>query len=188
MRSAKPARPTPTAPVAGTSRSTPGSLAGRGTFTQDTIIAIAALSVLRRDNAAMTSAPVSDLAVLLGSMQPELHAGAWAWCALAPGASTEGADAIATMREAEGLTVVVAEAEALARGWPVAFRSAWITLNVHSDLAAVGLTAAFARALGEAGVSCNVIAGVHHDHLFVPIDRAGDAMAALQSLQARSAA
>ena len=136
----------------------------------------------------MTSTPISDLAVLLASMQPELHAGTWAWCALPAGASTEGVDAIATMREAEGLTVVVAEAEALARGWPVAFRSAWITLTVHSDLAAVGLTAAFARALGDAGISCNVIAGVHHDHLFVPVDRAADAMAALQALQARSAA
>ena len=135
----------------------------------------------------MPSVPISDLAVLLASMRPELHAGAWAWCALPPGASTDGVDAIATMREAEGLTVVVDEALALARGWPIAFRSAWITLTVHSDLAAVGLTAAFARALGDAGISCNVIAGVHHDHLFVPFDRAADAMAALHALQARSA-
>ena len=135
----------------------------------------------------MTSAPISDLAVLLASMQPELHAGVWAWCALPPGASMDGADAVATVREAEGLTIVVAEAEALARAWPVAFRSAWITLTVQSDLAAVGLTAAFARALGDAGISCNVIAGVHHDHLFVPVARAADAMAMLQALQARHA-
>ena len=136
----------------------------------------------------MTSAPISDLALLLASMQPELHAGTWAWCALPPGASADGVDAIATVREVEGVTVVVDEAQALARGWPVAFRSAWITLTVHSDLAAVGLTAAFARALGDAGISCNVIAGVHHDHLFVPIERATDAMAALRALQAASAA
>ena len=136
----------------------------------------------------MTSAPISDLAVLLASMRPALQAGVWAWCALPAGASIDGIDAIATMREAEGPTVVVDESQALARGWPVAFRSAWITLTVHSDLAAVGLTAAFARALGDAGISCNVIAGVHHDHLFVPVDRAADAMAALQALQARSAA
>lgn len=100
----------------------------------------------------------------------------------------DGLEAIATMREAEGPTVVIAEAAALARGWPVAFRSAWITLRVHSDLAAVGLTAAFSRALRDAGISCNVIAGVHHDHLFVPVDRAADAMACLQALQARGGA
>lgn len=135
----------------------------------------------------MPSTPLSDLAVLLASMRPELHAGTWAWCALPPGTAIDGVEAIATVHEAEGLSVVVAEPDALARGWPVAFRSAWITLTVHSDLAAVGLTAAFARALGDAGVPCNVVAGVHHDHLFVPVARAAEAMAALHALQARSA-
>ncbi len=53
---------------------------------------------------------------------------------------------------------------------------------MHSDLAAVGLTAAFATALAAEGLSCNVIAGVHHDHLFVPWDRRVDAMAALERL------
>ena len=135
----------------------------------------------------MTSTPISDLAVLLASMRPGLHDGVWAWCALPAGTPAEDVAAVATMREAEGLTVVVAEAQALARGWRVAFRSAWITLSVHSDLAAVGLTAAFARALADAGIACNVVAGVHHDHLFVPVDRAADAMAALRALQARPA-
>ena len=136
--------------------------------------------------AAMTS-PVSDLATLLASMEPELHPGAWAWCRLPPGAPADDLEVVASVRESEGLSVVVAESEALARGWPIAFRSAWITLTVHSDLAAVGLTAAFARALGDAGVACNVVAGVHHDHVFVPLARASDAMAALRALQARSA-
>jgi len=136
----------------------------------------------------MNAAPISDLAVLLAALQPELHAGTWAWCALPPGAATAGVDAVATVREAEGLTLVVAESDALARGWPVALRSAWITLRVHSDLAAVGLTAAVARALADAGIACNVVAGVHHDHLFVPVDRAGDALAALRALEQRCAA
>jgi hypothetical protein len=158
-------------------------------FTRATDVVIGALSALRRDNRrTMPFTPISDLAVLLASMRPELHAGTWAWCALPPGAALDGVEAIATMREAEGLGVVVAEPDALARGWPVALRSAWITLAVHSDLAAVGFTAAFARALGDAGISCNVVAGVRHDHLFVPVDRAADAMAALHALQARCAA
>jgi uncharacterized protein len=156
-------------------------------FTLATIIVIGALSAHRRDNGgAMTSPPISDLAVLLASMRPELYAGVWAWCGLPHGTPVDGVDAIASVRETEGLTLVVPEAQALARGWPVAFRSARITLTVHSDLAAVGLTAAFARALGDAGIACNVIAGVHHDHLFVPVERAADAMAALSALQARS--
>ena len=135
----------------------------------------------------MPSTPLSDLAVLLASLQPELHPGAWAWCALPTGAPLGDVAAVASVQEAEGLTVVVAQDDALARGWNVVFLSAWITLRVHSDLASVGMTAAFARVLGDAGIACNVIAGAYHDHLFVPTDRAADAMAALHALQARSA-
>ena len=136
----------------------------------------------------MTTAPISELATLLATMRPELNPGTWAWCTLPPGVDGRTVDAVVTVREAEGTTAVVAETAALAHGWPVHFRSAWITLRVHSDLAAVGLTAAFARALGDAGIACNVVAGAHHDHLFVPLARAAEAMAALGELQARSSA
>lgn len=136
----------------------------------------------------MTSQPISDLSELLASLQPELHPGTWAWCALPTGTPLGDVDAVAIVHEVEGLTVVVAAADARRRDWNVIFHSAWITLRVHSDLAAVGLTAAFASVLGDAGISCNVIAGAYHDHLFVPVARAADALAALQALQTGSAA
>lgn len=66
------------------------------------------------------------------------------------------------------------------------FRAAWITLTVHSDLQAVGFTAAFAGALGRAGISCNVVAGAFHDHIFVPVEQAQEALAALKALQRES--
>ncbi len=135
----------------------------------------------------MSASPVSRLPELLATMAPALNPGRWAWCTRRDGIVPAGVDPVATMREPEGLTVVVAERDAVAHGWTIAFRAAWITLRVHSDLAAVGLTAAFARALGDAGIACNVVAGAHHDHLFVPMARASDAMAALHALQARSA-
>jgi hypothetical protein len=58
---------------------------------------------------------------------------------------------------------------------------------VLSDLEAVGLTAAFATALGDAGISCNVVAGLHHDHIFVSTQQADPAMATLLALQAAHA-
>jgi hypothetical protein len=58
---------------------------------------------------------------------------------------------------------------------------------VHSALDAVGLTAAFAAALTDEGVSANVVAGFFHDHLFVPEDRRHDAMQTLQDLARRAA-
>jgi hypothetical protein len=89
----------------------------------------------------------------------------------------------AFIREPEGLTVVLGEADAIRLGLPIAFRAAWLTLGVTSDLEAVGLTAAFSAALAQAGISCNVMAGVGHDHLFVPLDKADAAMAVLLELQ-----
>jgi hypothetical protein len=83
--------------------------------------------------------------------------------------------------EAEGLTVIAPLAAVRAAGM-VSDPWARISLTVQSDLAAVGLTAAFAGALGAQGISCNVIAGVHHDHLFVQWERRFDAMAALEAL------
>lgn len=57
---------------------------------------------------------------------------------------------------------------------------------MHSALEAVGLTAAVALALTDAGISCNVVAGFHHDHLFVPFGRAAEAVAVLEALAAES--
>ena len=129
--------------------------------------------------------PISDLGHLLAALSPRRHPGTWAWCSLAVEAALDAdVQPIATMREEEGLSVVVAEEAAAGRGWPVAFRAAWITLRVHSDLHAVGLTAAVAGALGRAGIACNMVAGTNHDHLFVPVERAGDAMQVLARLQA----
>jgi len=65
----------------------------------------------------------------------------------------------------------------------VRLRAAWLTLAVASDLHDVGLTAAVAGALADAGIACNVLAAVHHDHLFVPLERADAALAALAALQ-----
>ena len=87
------------------------------------------------------------------------------------------------MREAEGLTVVVSRATPpTPPTCDYDFVAAWITLTVHSSLDAVGMTAAFAAALTEHDISCNVIAGSFHDHLFVPVERAADAVAALRAL------
>jgi hypothetical protein len=123
--------------------------------------------------------PISDLGLLLRSLDAVRQPGVYVFCALPPEADISGVSALATFREAEGLTVILEEREALARGLAPRFRAAWITLTVYSDLTAVGLTAAVASALAAAGISCNVVAAVHHDHLFVP---AGDADAALAVL------
>ncbi|WP_250440711.1 ACT domain-containing protein [Caballeronia sp. AZ1_KS37] len=124
-----------------------------------------------------------DLDTLIASMEPELQPGAYVFASLPHDAVASGAGIVATFREREGLTVVMEECAAQAAGVAPLFRAAWITLTVHSDLNAVGLTAAFARALGEANISCNVIAAAYHDHIFVPVEEGERAVEVLRDLQ-----
>jgi uncharacterized protein len=132
------------------------------------------------------SEAISNLAVLLSSMEPELHEGVYVYCVVPHDADITAFTPAVTVREGEGLTVVVPEQQAIDAGLPILFRAAWISLTVHSDLQAVGLTAAFAGALGQAGVSCNVVAGAFHDHIFVPVEQAQQSLSVLRSLQQRA--
>jgi hypothetical protein len=122
-----------------------------------------------------------DLAVLLRGMSPRLNPGAYVYTRV-DGAVPEGAEPVVVVREDEGLTLVLPQQQADTLGLLYDFVAAWITLEVHSALEAVGLTASVSRALTEAGISANVVAGFTHDHLFVPHPRAADALHALQSL------
>jgi hypothetical protein len=123
----------------------------------------------------------TDLTALLAHLDPELHPEPWVYAVLPAGASLPPA-AFAVVREDEGVTVVVPQAEAERLGLAGGFVAARVTLRVHSALEAVGMTAAFARVLAEAGISCNVVAGYHHDHLFVPWERRAEAVDLLRGL------
>jgi uncharacterized protein len=122
----------------------------------------------------MSAGPVSDLAGMLAGMAPVLDARRWEFALIT---GVPAADAFALIREDEGLTAIIADADGT---------FARITLMVHSSLDGVGLTAAVATALAEAGIACNVVAGFHHDHLFVPWERRGEALAILSDISARA--
>lgn len=87
-------------------------------------------------------------------------------------------------QEAEGTTLIVLKSEAEAHGLPYEFPSRMITLDVHSSLEAVGFMAVIATALAAEGMGVNPVAGFFHDHLFVPEDRAQDALRILAGLAA----
>ena len=86
-------------------------------------------------------------------------------------------------QEREGTTLIVSQKDAMAHQLPYEFPSRMITLNVHSALEAVGFIARIATALAARGMGVNPVAGFFHDHLFVPVDRAEDAMAILAEIQ-----
>ncbi|WP_296272712.1 ACT domain-containing protein [Pseudomonas sp. UBA6323] len=128
----------------------------------------------------------TDLARLLQSMTPQLNPGEYVFCCVAAEHDCSGLLPIASLRETEGLSLVLPREVADAHNLSYDYVAAWITLEVHSSLAAVGLTASFSTALAQAGISCNVVAGFHHDHLFVPIERAEKALSTLRALSAAS--
>ena len=129
-----------------------------------------------------------DLAKLLSSLTVTRHDGVWRFETI-PAAQASWSelvnlrdvrDIVMLFQEAEGLTVVTAATDET----PVDNQWAWLQLDVYSDLQAVGFLAEVARALSEVGVPCNAVAAYHHDHIFVPIERADDAIAAIEALRA----
>ncbi|WUS95440.1 ACT domain-containing protein [Streptomyces sp. NBC_00708] len=128
----------------------------------------------------------SDLRVLLSNLSPEPHPGRYVYATVPDGTLPDAVTPVVTVRESEGLTLVLPEAEAVTAGLPRTYVAGWITLRVHSALEAVGLTAAVSLALTDAGIGCNVVAGFHHDHLFVPYERTGEAVAVLERLAVES--
>jgi hypothetical protein len=123
----------------------------------------------------------SDLATLLASLTATARDERY----VAVSVSHEDAEAIgaaASIVEDEGTTLVLPQAEADALGLTYDYVAGWITLEVYSALSAVGLTAAVSGALADAGISCNILAGFHHDHLLVPEDRLDDALRVLADL------
>lgn len=125
-----------------------------------------------------------DLTALLIGLRPVLNPGRYVYCTL-PARVPPGLRPVVTVAEPEGVTVVVPQEEADELGLRYEYVAAWITLQIHSALEAVGLTAAVAVELAGHGISCNVAAGFHHDHLFVPAADAERAVRALEGLSAR---
>ena len=129
-----------------------------------------------------------DLATLLHSMRPVLHPQMYVFATLKAGEELPNSiNPIMTFREEEGLTLILSESEARAAGLAGIFKSRMITLQVHSSLSAVGFLAAITSRLAEAGLAVNPVSAYFHDHLFVPAERAEEALAILQSLAAESA-
>lgn len=130
-------------------------------------------------------AGIVDIKVLLKDMKPILDRTDYVFCTkecFEINKEIVDLNPIATFLEKEGITLIVEQnrADACNLSYDAIFNK--ITLEIHSSLEAVGLTAAFSKALTAYGISANVIAGYYHDHIFVPKDKADLAIKALLEL------
>jgi uncharacterized protein len=127
-----------------------------------------------------------ELATLCATIEPEISKSVYVYCSFPDFALPAGLSPIFTFREVEGLTVVVDLQDADRYSLPCTFKSRLITLKVHSSLEAVGFLAVVSAHLAAAGIPCNAIAGYYHDHIFVPVDRADEAVTVLESIRRSS--
>ena len=126
--------------------------------------------------------PVKDTHAMIAGMAPVLDPTIYHFCTGPEALLTE---AIASFREDEGLSLILPDELARAHDLHSDLPMQRITLSVHSALDGVGLTAAVAGALSAAGIACNMVAGVQHDHAFVPAVDAARAVQLLRDLAAK---
>ena len=124
----------------------------------------------------------TDIHILLKNMTPILNEGEYVFCTINDLGKLNQDSIIGMFREAEGITVILNKRIADKLNLTYNYVAAWITLTIHSSLDAVGLTAAFSKALAEASISCNVVAAYYHDHIFVSQQDADEAMKVLKQL------
>ena len=124
----------------------------------------------------------SNLDKILKILKPTLNVGEFVFCTTQELEKISLADIILFFREEEGFTIVLEKNFADRLHLEYTFIASWITLSVHSSLDAVGLTAAFSKALAKENISCNVVAGYFHDHIFIDRKDAATAMNVLNKL------
>lgn len=131
----------------------------------------------------------TDLSSMLESLTVSVRPEPYVVISLPPDTTPPaiGDGVAAVIEEVEGPTVVVTLSRAAREAWPHDFVASWLTLDIHSALEAVGLTATFSRQLGRAGIPCNVIAGFFHDHILVPIDKTDAAVQVIEALSSPTA-
>ena len=123
---------------------------------------------------------------LLKNIDPEINLGEYVFCSVYNLKNINFKDVVVYIKEKEGFTLVMEKNKAISLGLDFEFISSWITLNVHSSLNAIGFNSIISNSLSKNNISCNVIAGFYHDHLFVNKNDAKRAINILKNLSRNS--
>ena len=129
-----------------------------------------------------------ELEKLLTAMSPELREGEYVFSSISPEEFNDmQVEPVGWFREAEGISLILDRAAAQRLGIKQSSAFRMISLNVNSSLEAVGFLAAVTEKLAAAGVSVNAVSAFHHDHLFIPAEKANLAISLLNDLAADAA-
>jgi len=130
----------------------------------------------------MASSGEMNLDTLIASMQPQMHESVFVFATVPPDFGWQSLNPIMLFKEAEGLSLILNQGVSDAAGIEYEFPCRMITLNIHSSLDAVGFLARITTQLASLDMGVNPVSGFYHDHLFVPVDRADEAMRALVAM------
>jgi len=138
------------------------------------------------DSKKETASGEMSLDVLIKAMEPVLYDDIYVFATVEKSSDSKAVRPIMTFIEKEGLTLILTQDSAIENKLDYDFECRMITLNIHSSLEAVGFLARITTRLAGLQMGVNPVSGFYHDHLFVPADRAQDALAELKLMSMES--
>lgn len=92
-------------------------------------------------------------------------------------------EVLGSFQESEGLTIFAKKEYFETKNLDFEGTFAKLTIEVHTSLELVGLTATLASKLTASGISANVVAAYYHDHIFVQYGLRNKAINSLNELK-----
>ena len=124
----------------------------------------------------------NKLSTLLANLSPQLNEGKYVFVTTELINHVPLTEIISLIQEDERFSLILKKEVADRLNLQYSYVASWITLSLPTSLDAVGLTAAFSNELAKNKISCNVVAGFYHDHIFVGHKDTKAALSVLNSM------
>src|SRR5690349_21130566 len=127
--------------------------------------------------------PERNLKTLLSAMSPLLQPGEFVFSSVSESEFASLTIAPQCLFREDGRVSLIVE-RSIAEEHQLEFVGSWrqITCQIESDLTAIGFLAEMSTVLADAGIAVNAVSALAHDHLFIPAERAAEALELLTAL------
>lgn len=126
---------------------------------------------------------INDLQEVLASIKVSCDEVAYGFATVIEDVAISAQDGLATFKEKEGLAIIDTVGSLKSKDLKYDGPFAKLTVDAHTSLDMVGLTAAISTKLANNGISANVVAAYYHDHIFVQYEHRHEALKLLKELK-----
>ncbi len=116
-------------------------------------------------------------------MSFKLNKGEYVFCFVKELNMISSIDILCSFKEINGYSIIISKNTAISNSLKYDFISAWITFDTITHLDSIGITSLFSSALSNENISCNVVASLNNDHIFVPFKKRIKALEILNNLE-----